>query len=544
MRMTTGALPAQNSKDAAEAAFRFKSLILLSRMGCEKLLEAGANWFSTQIERPKVVKLVLCSAYDLRARRGKGMSRKYSQIVRATLAVAAFACSGAPFGAAADTLESALVQAYQNNPQLNAQRALVRATDESVPQALAGYRPRISATANIGAQTNTMVTRSSPTNPPTRAIDTFQSGGTTPRGFGATLTQNLFNGFQTASRTRQAESQVRSARETLRTTEQTVLLSAVTAYMNLLRDGAILELQRSNLEVLEEQLRQTRQRLESGNVTATDVYQSEARLSVGRTQVYVAEANYRTSRAVYRQVIGVEPGRLQPATSVDRFIPGTLPGAIGVGTSEHPAVSTAQHNVDVALQQIKIAESALYPTLSLLGSVQRNYDVALTTPENFTASVGGQLSMPLYQGGAEYSQIRQAKETLGQRRFDLDLARDQIRVTVNQAWAQLDASKSTIIATQAQVKSAESALNGVREEARLGQRTTLDVLNAQQELVNARVSMVGAQRDRVVNSYGLLAAVGRLSPGVLGLAVASYEPQIHYHQVRDAWTGVRTPDGR
>ena len=383
--------------------------------------------------------------------------------MRATLAVAAFACTGAPIDAVADTLESALVQAYQNNPQLNAQRALVRATDEGVPQALAGYRPRISATANIGAQTNTIVTRSSPTNPPTPAVDTFQSGGTTPRGFGATLTQNLFNGFQTASRTRQAESQVRAARETLRTTEQTVLLSAVTAYMNLLRDSAIFELQRSNLDVLEEQLRQTRQRLESGNVTATDVYQAESRLSVGRTQVYAAEANYRTSRAVYRQVIGVEPGRLQPATSVDRFVPGTLPGAIRVGTSEHPAVSTAQHNVDVALQQIKIAESALYPTLSLLGSVQRNYDVALTTPENFSASVGGQLSVPIYQGGAEYSQIRQAKETLGQRRFDLDLARDQIRVTVAQAWAQLDASKSTIIATQGQVKSAESALNGVRE---------------------------------------------------------------------------------
>jgi outer membrane protein len=260
--------------------------------------------------------------------------------------------------------------------------------------------------------------------------------------------------------------------------------------------------------------------------------------------LFAAEANYRTARAVYRQIIGIDPGKLQPASSVDRFLPGSLSAATAVGIAEHPATSNAQYNVDVALHQVKIAESALYPTLSLLGSVQKNYDLALTTPENFTASVGGQLSVPLYQGGTEYSQIRQAKETLGQRRHDLDVARDQARLGVVQAWAQLDAAKGTIIATQSQVKSAEAALNGVREEARLGQRTTLDVLNAQQELVNARVALVGAQRDRVVNSYGVLAAIGRLSPRVLGLAVPIYDAQVHYHQVRDAWMGVRTPDGR
>ena len=470
------------------------------------------------------------------------MSRKRG--LRTALAIAVFASVTLPRVALADTLETALALAYQNNPQLSAQRALVRATDEGVPQALAGYRPRVSATANIGAQSNRMVTRSGPTNPPTPAIDTLQAGGSTPRGFGATLTQPLFNGFQMAGRTRQAESQVQAARETLRSTEQSVLLAAVSAFMNLLRDTAIFDLQRSNLNVLQEQLRQTKQRLESGNVTATDVHQAEARLAVGRTQLFVAEAAFKTSRAVYRQVIGIDAGRLRPATSVDRFIPTLLPAAIAAGTAQNPAVTTAQYNVDVAVQQVKIAESALYPTLSLLGSVQRNYDVALTTPENYTASVAGQLSVPIYQGGAEYSQIRQAKETLGQRRFDLDVARDQARLGVEQSWAQLDASKGAIVSTQSQVKGAEAALNGVREEARLGQRTTLDVLNAQQELVNARVAMVGAQRDRVVNSYTLLSAIGRLSPNVLGLAVSAYDAQIHYHQVRDAWTGVRTPDGR
>jgi outer membrane protein len=168
----------------------------------------------------------------------------------------------------------------------------------------------------------------------------------------------------------------------------------------------------------------------------------------------------------------------------------------------------------------------------------------LATAQTFSAAVTAQVTVPLYQGGGEYATIRQAKETLGQRRIDLDTARDQVRQTIVQSWGQLEAAKANIEATQAQVQAAEIALNGVREEARVGQRTTLDVLNAQQELVNARVALVSAQRDRVVASYTLLSAVGRLSPQTLGLRVPAYDAQVHYHQVRDAWAGVRTPDGR
>jgi outer membrane protein len=314
--------------------------------------------------------------------------------------------------------------------------------------------------------------------------------------------------------------------------------------MNLLRDAGILELQRSNLDVLTEQLRQTNQRLQSGNVTATDVSQAEARLNVGRTQLFTAEANYASARAVYRQVIGLDPGKLAPAAPVDRFTPSTLPAALASGIAQSPLVSIAQHNVDVATHQVKIAEGALYPTVSLQGSVQKNYEVTMTQLQSFTASGSVQYSAPLYSGGAEYAAIRQAKETQGQKQLDLSVARDQARAAVAQAWAQLDAAKSSIESTKNQVKAAEAALNGVREEARLGQRTTLDTLNAQQELVNARIAMVVAQRDRLVNSYTLLAAVGRLAPQVLRLAVSNYDPQVHYHQVRDAWVGVRTPDGR
>jgi outer membrane protein len=448
--------------------------------------------------------------------------------------------------ALADTLEAALAYAYANNPQLNSQRAVVRATDEGVPTALAGYRPRAIATASIGSQSlSTRLREIGSTTPPGAPASYFtQSGVNTPHSAGVTVTQNLLNGFQTANRTKLAESQVFAARETLRGIEQTVLLNAATAYMNLLRDAGILELQRSNLEVLQEQLRQTKARLESGNVTATDVSQSETRLSVGRTQLYVAEANYESSRAVYRQVIGLDPGRLAPAAPVDRFTPRTLSAAIAAGIAQSPAVTTAQHNVDIAVHQVKVAEGALYPTLSLQGSVQKNYEQTLTLLQTFNASGTLQYSAPLYQGGSEYAAIRQAKETQGQKQLDLSVARDQARMTVAQAWAQLEAAKQSIESTKSQVKAAEAALNGVREEARLGQRTTLDVLNAQQELVSARIALVGAQRDRLVNSYTLLAAIGRLAPQVLGLTVPAYDPQVHYHQVRDAWTGVRTPDGQ
>ena len=479
------------------------------------------------------------------------MSRRGSTRWTGGFAVAAIACAALPVAvvqARGETLESALMRTYQNNPTLNSQRAAVRATDEGVPQALSGYRPKISITASGGEQSlssNSQVV--SGTTPPGSPATYFsQSGYNATYGAGIAATQTIFNGFQTANRSRQAESQVSAAREALRTAEQTVLLNAVTAYMNLLRDHAILELQKRNIEVLEEQLRQTRDRFNVSDVTRTDVAQSESRLAAGRSQVLIAQSNYTASLATYRQVIGSDPGKLTSATPVDRFSPRNLGDAIGYASATHPSVTTAQYNVDVALLQVKVAEGALYPTLSVQANVQKNYFPVggLNTVESYNATVLGQLSVPIYQGGAEYSLIRQAKETLGEKRLDLDSARDQVRQNVVQSWGQLEAAKSNIEATKSQVQAAEIALNGVREEARVGQRTTLDVLNAQQELVNGRVALVSAQRDRVVASFTLLAAVGRLSPLVLGLHVPTYNVQAHYEQVRDSWAGVRTPDGR
>jgi outer membrane protein len=450
--------------------------------------------------------------------------------------------------AGSTTMEQALVLAYRNNPQLNSQRAATRATDENVPTALSGYRPRVIGTSSLSEQYLDNLTTAG-TAPGGAALYSQNRGAVAVSSFGLTSTQTLFNGFQTANRTRQAEGQVFAAREVLRTTEQNTLLNAATAYMNLLQTSAILELQRSNVNVLEETLRQTRDRFSVGEVTSTDVAQSESRLAGGRSQLSLAESNYVAAQAQYQQVIGVPapaPARLTPAAAVDRLSPRTLNGAIARGRTEHPLITAAMYNVDVAVQQVKIAEGALSPTLSAVGNVQKTYGspVALGLLETLSASVGAQLSVPLYQGGSEYSAIRQAKETLGQRRLDLDTARDQVQSQVTQAWGQLEAAKAQITATQSQVTAAEVALNGVSEEARVGQRTTLDVLNAQQDLVNARVALVTAQRDRVVASYTVLAATGALSPQVLGLKIGVYEPVVHYQQVRNAWGGVRAPDGR
>jgi outer membrane protein len=430
-------------------------------------------------------------------------------------------------------LLSALAQAYRSNPQLNAERARVRAIDETVPQALSGYRPTITVTADVDAQYFRQESTAGTT-----------EGLTYPRGYGLTATQTLFNGLRTANRTRAAEGQVFAGREGLRVIEQQVLLDGATQYMNVLRDSAILELNRRNVEVLEEQLRQTRDRFNVGEVTRTDVAQSEARLAASRSAALTAESNLVTSKAAFRRVIGVEPGRLAAGMPVDRLSPTSLPVAVARGIAEHPQITAAMYGVDVQLLQVKIAEGALYPTLTLQANVQDRFATSPAVTRQTSAAAVAQLSIPIYQGGQEYSLIRQSKETLGQQRLNLELQRDQVRATVVQAWGQLAAAKAQIQAAQVQVSAAEIALNGVREEARVGQRTTLDVLNAQQELVNARVTLVTAQRDRVVASYTLLAATGRLLPQVLKLGTEVYDAGVHYHQVRDAWSGVRIPDGR
>jgi outer membrane protein len=437
-------------------------------------------------------------------------------------------------GAGAQSLDQSLAAAYINNPTLNAQRAAARAVDEKVPQALSGFRPQVFAGADAGVAWSRSRLKGGGT----------VSGAVTTYDYGLTVTQNVFNGFITLNSTRSAEAQVLGARETLRNTEQNVLLDAVISYMGVVRDTAIVELQRQNLEALREQLRATRDRFDVGELTRTDVAQSEARVALAESQLSAANAALNASRAAFRRDIGVDPRRLSPARPVEHLVPKSVDASIALSENQHPAIAAARYGVDVASLQVKVAEGALLPVVTVEGSVSRAHDPSLSTELQSSASVFGRLTVPIYQGGAEYSRVRESKETLGQRRLEADSARDQVRAAVIQSFGLLAASRFQVEAAQAQVNAAQIALNGVQEEYRVGQRTTLDVLNAQAELVNARALLITAQRDRVVNSYSLLAAIGRLSVEVLRLNVQAYAPEVHYYQVRDSWFGVRTPDGR
>ncbi|MBN9586885.1 MAG: transporter [Afipia sp. 62-7] len=455
---------------------------------------------------------------------------------RSGVSVAAMLWAGLASPSQAETLNEALVRAYQSNPQLNASRAQQRATDENVPQALAGYRPQIIASLSTGLQ-------------PVRNLlpdNTIQTSTLKPWTIGVTVTQNLFNGFKTSNSVRVAEFQVLSGREALRNTGQGVLLDAVTAYMNVIANQALVEAQRSNVTFLRETLGITKKRLDAGDVTPTDTAQADARLSRGLADLNAAEVALETSRAVYAQVIGNLPVNLTPAQTVDRFVPRTRQEAVDTSQRENPAVTAATYDVDVATTTINVAESSLMPQLDVQGNVNRSVqtDTTLGTTRTDSASVVGALTVPIYDGGTAASQTRQAKETAVQSRLVLEQVRNQARTAAVSAWISSEGTKVALAAAEAEVKSANIALQGVRREAQAGQRTTIDVLNSQQDLTAARSRQILAQRDRVIASYTLLSAIGRLDVRTLGLNTPDYLPEVHYHQVRDAWHGVRTPSGR
>jgi outer membrane protein len=438
--------------------------------------------------------------------------------------------------ARAETLPDALVRAYQNNPQLNAERARLRGVDESVPQALAGYRPQIMAILTGGLQQIRVLF---PDN-------TIQTATLRTWTVGLTVSQTLFNGFKTANTVRQSEAQVQSGREALRNTGQGVLLDAVTAYTNVIANQSLVESQRINVTFLRETLATTRRRYDAGDVTPTDVAQAEARLNRGLADLNAAEINYAISRAVYAQVIGAPPGRLVAAEPIDRLLPRSREEALAISRKEHPAILAAMYDTDVAQLGTKIAESSLWPNLSVQGSLQRqwNNDPTLSAKGNDIASIIGQANVPIYDGGLAASQIRQAKEIAMQARIVLELIRNQTQTAVIGAWVAHEGAKVALTAAESEVRAASVALAGVQQEAQAGQRTTLEVLNSQQDLVAARARLIGAQRDRVIAAYALLGAVGRLDVKTLGLNTPDYAPEVHYHQVRDPWGGLRTRAGQ
>ena len=445
-------------------------------------------------------------------------------------------CCALPSAAWAEALSEALAKAYQTNPQLNAERARQRATDENVPQALAGYRPQIVASLSAGLQS---VRNLLPDN-------TIQTANLKPWIIGVTVTQTLFNGFRTANNVRAAELQVQSGREALRNVGQGVLLDAVTAYTNVLANQSLVEAQRSNVAFLRETLSVTQRRLNAGDVTPTDSAQAEARLNRGLADLNAAEVALAVSQAIYAQVIGNAPSQLRAAEVVDRYLPKSREDALTMAIRQHPAVMAAGFDVDVASTNIRVAEGALLPSASIQGSASRsrNNDPTLGTFAEDQASIVANVTAPIYDGGQAASQTRQAKEITAQSRLVLDQVRNQARTAATSAWVANEGAKIAVSASESEVKAATVALQGVQREAAGGQRTTVDVLNSQADLIQAKARLIGALRDRVIASYTLLSAVGHLDVKTLSLNTPDYLPEVHYQQVRDAWHGLRTPSGQ
>lgn len=441
-----------------------------------------------------------------------------------------------PLSAGAETIQGAMAKAYANNPDINAARAGLRATDEGVTIAKAGYRPQISASAS-----HTRAWLSGINN-----INGLDSGVTTDT-IGVTITQQVFDGFQTANRIRAAESGVYASREQLRGTEMQILLSAAQAYSNVARDQEIVAIRKQNLAFLNEQLKAANARLQVGEGTRTDVSQAQAQLAAAQALLAAAIAQLKQSQAVYTQIVGDAPTGISQSSAATKAMPRSLDGAVAEGLRQHPSILAAEHVVDAAGYQVKSAEGALLPGVALQGNVSRNYGEpsTLSSPKTYnSASITAQLTIPLYKGGAEYGAIRQAKETLGQKRIMVDAARLEVQQSIVSSFAQLEASRAAITANKAQLSAANMALSGVMEERNVGQATTLDVLNAQQTVLNAKESLAQSARNAVVASYSVLAATGNLTIESQGLNVKGYDPVAHYEAVKDAWFGLRTVDGR
>ena len=440
--------------------------------------------------------------------------------------------------ARAETLKEALNAAYKFNPRLDAARAIQRATDEEVPRALSGYRPSITGSADTSYQLQTVK--------PTPGSGVF--GGTTelnPRGYQVGAIQPIFRGFRTKNAVSAAEATVRAGWEALRSTEASVLLEAVTAYMDVVRDQAILTLRENNVTVLTRDLKATQDRFAVGEVTRTDVAQAQARRAGAVAALDLARANLKTSRATFERVIGHPPSGLveaKPSTQV----PKSLNESTEIAARESSAVVAALYREQTARFAIEVIRGEKLPTVQLEANYGKRFDSAASIDEVETTTVTGRVTMPFYTGGEVEARIRQAKQTHVQRLQEIEQARTEVQAQVVTAWSQLQAAQAAVESDQASVDANRIALAGVREEERVGQRTLLDVLNAEQELLNSEVTLATDRRNLVVASYTVLFAIGRLNAQELGVAALVYDPEQHYQEVRRKWfdMSITHGDGR
>lgn len=418
------------------------------------------------------------------------------------------------------SLHDALAQAYLKNPDLEAARAELRGTDETFAQALAGFKPSVSAAADYTTSRQ-------------------GSDDSDPKQVGVALTQSLFSGGGTVASVDAANNRIRAGRARLKITEQQVLLSAVTAYMNTLRDAENLELNKNNEKVMQSHLTASEERFKLGDITKTDVSQAKSRLALATANRIAADGALRQSAATFERVIGVAPTALEKPTEASG-LPATEDAAVAAAHANSPAIAYAKYTQEATKATTRTLEAGRLPEIDLTGQLGRVYDPAnsFNDDDENNRSLLLRATLPLYQGGGTVSRIRQSRHVENQLRLQSLSAERTARETAVQAWEELAAATAGSQSLQTQVEAEQLALEGVRVEAAYGSRTTLDLLDAEQEYLTARVSQVGAERDRIVAGYALLSAVGRLTAQDLKLGVPVYDPVENFQNLKKGTLGA------
>jgi TolC family type I secretion outer membrane protein len=424
----------------------------------------------------------------------------------------------------ATTLEDVLIKVYLENPRLQAARARLRATDEDVAKARSGWRP------SLRASSGATVDQASSSEGSATLQTLHQS---------LSLDQPLYTGGATAAGVRRAEDAVQAERARLAATEQQVLLETTRIYSAVVRDRELLEIARQNELGLKEVLAAARDRYRFGEVTRTDVAQAETRYSGGIAERAAAEGQLALSSADFTRVAGLPPGDLAEPQPVAE-LPRTEEAALALA-EQQPAVRAALHDVEATQEAVDIALAQLSPRLTLNGQIGYTSQPSVTVNWQSDLALGATLTVPLYQGGSEYAAVRQAKQLLVQRRYDLDDTRRDATRDVRAAWQALLTATTRIRSLQAQARAAEIALEGVRQEALIGARTVLDVLDAEQEVAGAHAELARAEDGRVVAGYTLRAATGTLTADRLTLPVARYDPSAYYRATSGKWFGLGPP---
>ncbi|OHC77941.1 MAG: hypothetical protein A3G18_10915 [Rhodospirillales bacterium RIFCSPLOWO2_12_FULL_58_28] len=430
------------------------------------------------------------------------------------------------------TLDEALAAAYRNNPTLMSGRAKLRAVDEQVPQALADWRPTVDVVGDVGTSAN-MSNGST-------GVDRNQHRD--PRSLGLNLSQSIYKGGQTQAAISGAENTVSAERHHLDVVEQTVLLNAVKAYMDVFRDQAVLELNINNEQVLRRQLEATEDRFQVGEITRTDVSQAQSRLARATADRIDTEGLLEITRATYLNVVGESPGKLVRPPAPEDIVAGK-DDAIKAAAVSNPNVIEAEYLEKAQSDNVKKTQGELLPSLDLSSSAKRSFDSSGEHSRVDAYEAKLTLTMPIYQKGAVYSRLREAKQLVGEQRRKTDQARRNAIETATQAWEALQTARARIDSFKTQINASEIALEGVEREAAVGSRTVLDILDAEQELLNAKVSMVRSQRDETVAIFQLKEAMGKLTARQMNLPVDLYDPAGHYLEVRDKWFGGSSTGG-